>query len=175
MGASSLDLPATHQINFKQIVTDTANWVELKQSFIADSAYEFITIGNLNPYDSTKIDTILMPIMVGSDPNAFAYYFIDDVSLVEDTTSGFVNENGSNYKLIIYPNPCNDKLLVMSDKLSVNTIEVNDILGRVCIIPPLQGGKGDFSIDISTLPKGIYFIKATDTFGNSLIGKFVKE
>jgi len=35
--------------------------------------------------------------------------------------------------------------------------------------------KGDFSIDVSNLSNGIYFIKTTDTNGNVSVGKFVKE
>ncbi|MFM2049401.1 MAG: hypothetical protein RI955_1949 [Bacteroidota bacterium] len=31
------------------------------------------------------------------------------------------------------------------------------------------------SIDVETLPQGIYFIKATDVKGNVMNGKFVKQ
>ena len=78
-------------------------------------------------------------------------------------------------QLTVYPNPCNDKLTVSSIQFTVNTIEVTDVLGRTCFIPPCKGGKGDLSIDISTLSSGIYFIKAIDEKGNVLNAKFVKD
>jgi hypothetical protein len=54
------------------------------------------------------------------------------------------------------------------------------VLGRTCISPSLEEragvrSNGDFSIDVSSLPNGIYFIKATDMNGNMMNGKFVKE
>jgi hypothetical protein len=63
----------------------------------------------------------------------------------------------------------------MSDKLLVNTIEVTDVLGRVCTIPPFERGLGGLELNVSTLQSGIYFIKAMDINGNIKIGKFVKE
>jgi hypothetical protein len=175
LGSPSLTFPATHQINFKQIVTDTTNWVELKQSFIADSAYEFITIGNLNPYDSTQIDTIKIPAQVGTDPNAIAYYFIDDVSLVEDTTSGFGDVFDNSSKLLIYPNPVSNQLIVSSNQFEVNAIEVTNLLGQQQNVKVEKLTTEKCQLNTENLSSGIYFIKATDTFGNSLIGKFVKE
>ena len=80
-------------------------------------------------------------------------------------------ENG---QLEVYPNPASQSL-VISCKSVVNTIEVTNLLGQVCIIPPCKGGKGDLSIEISTLSNGIYFIKATDEKGNVMNAKFVKE
>ena len=91
-------------------------------------------------------------------------------------------------QLVVYPNPCGDKLLVMSDKLLVNTIEVKDVLGRtqmvrqahhdsdvLAVYSPLKRGQGGLEIDTENLPSGIYFIKATDAKGNIWNGKFVKE
>jgi hypothetical protein len=40
---------------------------------------------------------------------------------------------------------------------------------------PLERGLGGLKLNISNLPQGIYFIKATDKNGNVLNGKFVKE
>jgi hypothetical protein len=175
LGATSLTFPTTHQINFKQIVTDTSNWVELKQSFIADSAYEFITIGNLNPYDSTKIDTVLMPTMVGSDPNAFAYYFIDDVSLVEDTSSMVNNIEKGASRLYVYPNPVLNQLTVSNNNYSINSIEVSNVLGQQQNVSVEKLTTENCLLKTSNLPSGIYFIKATDSKGNIMNGKFVKE
>jgi hypothetical protein len=81
-----------------------------------------------------------------------------------------VNKN----ELLIYPNPASQSI-VISNKSLVNTIEITDLLGRVCIIPPLQRGLGGLEINIEALPNGIYFLKATDEFGNITNTKFVKQ
>jgi hypothetical protein len=79
-----------------------------------------------------------------------------------------------NEKLMVYPNPCGEKLLVTGYQLLGNTLEITDVLGRVCSIPPYERGLGGFELNVSTLPSGIYFIKATDVNGNVKNGKFVK-
>jgi hypothetical protein len=92
-----------------------------------------------------------------------------------DCTIGIEEGISNQNELNIFPNPVTNQLTVVSNQLTVNTIEVTNILGQVCITPPCKGGKGDLLIDISTLPNGIYFIKATDEKGNVVNGKFVKE
>jgi hypothetical protein len=76
--------------------------------------------------------------------------------------------------LLVYPNPASQSI-VMSSNPSVNTIEVRNLLGQQQNIIVERLNTNDLRLTTENLPSGIYFIKATDTFGNSLIGKFVKE
>ena len=83
-------------------------------------------------------------------------------------------------RLTVYPNPCEDKLSVIGYQLSVNTkIEVFDILGQLKLnpvsIPPYEGSKADFTIDVNSLAAGIYILKTTDDKGYQQVVKFVKE
>ncbi|MEY4876513.1 MAG: hypothetical protein RL708_1662 [Bacteroidota bacterium] len=84
----------------------------------------------------------------------------------------------------IYPNPCGEKLLVTGYQLLDNTIQIMDVLGRTQMVRQANhdgssivghAEEGSISIDVSALPSGIYFIKATDVNGNVMNGKFVKE
>ncbi|MEY2830381.1 MAG: hypothetical protein RIQ33_2239 [Bacteroidota bacterium] len=53
-----------------------------------------------------------------------------------------------------------------------------DVLGRIqnCSITQYSiRNTENCQLNTENLSSGIYFIKATDTLGNSLIGKFVKE
>jgi hypothetical protein len=160
------------QVQINQMVTDTQHWVLLQDTFIAAGGEQYVCIGNF------KTDAQLQWQLVDSIRNlpTAAYYYYDDVSLVDITPNGVEEQLavGSN-QLIVYPNPCAEKLLVMSDKLLVNTIEVTDVLGRVCTIPPFERGLGGLELNVSTLQSGIYFIKATDINGNAMNGKFVKQ
>jgi hypothetical protein len=166
----------TPQVQIWQMVTDTQHWVLLQDTFVAEGGEQYVSIGNF------KTDAQIQTQLVDSIRNlpAAAYYFYDDVSLIDITPNG-VEEIGVS-KLEVYPNPASQSIVISHQSL-VNAIEVTDLLGRTCIIPPLQGfesrsnreGKGDLLINVETLPQGIYFIKATDTNGNISVGKFVKE
>ncbi len=60
-----------------RILSDTTKWVEVSGTFVADEAYQFLTIGNfknvLNTQEFIFIDE--------SNPTGFAYYYIDDLSV----------------------------------------------------------------------------------------------
>jgi Secretion system C-terminal sorting domain len=85
-----------------------------------------------------------------------------------------VNEFTKN-EISIYPNPVNNVLLCKCANMLINTIEVTNVLGQVCITPLLHKVKGDVSINVATLPNGIYFLKLTTNDGLQVIKKFVKE
>ncbi|MFM2224744.1 MAG: hypothetical protein RJA07_946 [Bacteroidota bacterium] len=127
------DLPIqnyTPQIQINQMVTDTQHWVLLVDTFIAAGGEQFVSIGNF------KQDGQFQYQLVDSQANKpeVAYYFIDDVSLIDLDEVGI--EEVEKNKLVVYPNPVSNQLTISSNKFIVNTIEITDILGRVCTIPP---------------------------------------
>jgi hypothetical protein len=112
----------------------------------------------------------------------YAVIVKDSLTLCSDTSScrmvvvsgveeQFTMRSG---QLVVYPNPVSQSLVISHLSL-VNTIEITDVLGRVCTIPPFQRGQGGLELNTEHLPSGIYFIKATDTKGNTMNAKFVKE
>ena len=99
------------QINEKSIITDTTNWTRIFGSFIADSTYQYIVIGNF--YDNLHTDTLIMD---GSNLCKGAYYYIDDVCVSEDSlyTANYIwtgiNELNHMPNISIYPNPATNYL-----------------------------------------------------------------
>lgn len=174
---SYADLPLENykpQVQINKFVIDTQHWVQLVDTFICTTGGEkFISIGNFKRDSLTKFQLVKN---VNGNPEA-AYYFMDDVSLIDldDTTNGIQPLSSNNSQFTIYPNPATDKLFVSGGG---NKIEVFDLLGRVvfsAVIPPLQGGKGDvITINIEHLTNGIYLLKSTTTNGFNHITKFVK-
>ena len=75
-------------------------------------------------------------------------------------------------ELVVYPNPCADKLLVNGYSLIGNSVEINDFLGRTCISILHQKSE---VVNIETLTSGLYILKVIDAKGNLMTGKFVKE
>ena len=81
----------------------------------------------------------------------------------------YANENW----IQIFPNPVHDELTVEAN-LSSFQIEIFDAFGRIQrrILPT----KSIYTIDTSTLPKGMYFIKISDKNNNLLkVQKIVKQ
>lgn len=65
--------------SYGSIITDTANWVLIRGEFIAQGGEQFLTIGNF--YDNPQTDYLtVLPIW---PVEKAAYYYIDDVSLIE--------------------------------------------------------------------------------------------
>jgi len=79
------------------IIYDTLNWMQISGTYIANGGEKYFTIGNFNDDTNTLVDSTSGTIMG-------AYFFIDDVSVI-DCTVGIneVNDNLSSGKL--YPNP----------------------------------------------------------------------
>ncbi|MEL0594174.1 MAG: gliding motility-associated C-terminal domain-containing protein [Planktothrix rubescens PR223] len=75
-------LPFTPDIEFP-MVTDTANWVLVRDTFVATGGEQFFVIGNFRTGANTVVDT-LYPFTVGFD----SYYYVDNVSVTycDDTT-----------------------------------------------------------------------------------------
>jgi hypothetical protein len=83
----------------------------------------------------------------------------------------------------VYPNPTNGQLIVSSEQLTVNNVEIMDILGRTVETAPLNppeggrlpsfGGVGR-GFDISHLPSGIYFLRI-QTENGAVVRKIIRN
>jgi hypothetical protein len=97
----------------EEMISDTVNWTQIKGSFVADSAYTYMAIGNFFDDDHT---TILIPSSVASGD---AYYLIDDVRLSTDSLFEYHLSipNGRETGLIkTYPNPSTDFVHIEANK-----------------------------------------------------------
>jgi hypothetical protein len=65
-------------INRSELLGDSINWTIIKGSIIADSAYQYLAIGNF--YSTSNTDTVQI-----EPPGKVAYYLIDDVCVSRDT------------------------------------------------------------------------------------------
>lgn len=141
-------------VNQSGFITDTTNWFQIQGCYTANGGEQYITIGNFNSNANT--DTLF----VGSnDPNPgadrYAYYYIDDITLIDQTTVGF-NELSDGTSVSVYPNPSYDKLKVKinaSTTLSMTKIKITDVFDRE--VKEIEYSE---EIDISFLERGIYFL-----------------
>lgn len=130
------------------IISDTLNWVNISGYFVADSTYNFLSIGNFFQDSLTSI------IKFDSLANA-AYYFIDDISVIDSMPQG-MGYNDLNFQIKIYPNPSFEYIIILGNHIL--RIEIFDMLGQnynFSFKPAVNFQK----IDVSQLSKGAYFIK----------------
>lgn len=156
------------QVFSQDIITDTLNWTTVSGSFIADSAYQYIIIGNF--FDDSHTDTI--KINNNTTPSGIAYYYIDDICLSADsltcetTTTSVERFNGN---IEIYPNPATENLTIEGLKRQA-TFHLYNLLGREVLTTKLETGKN--RIETETLANGVYIYRIGE---ESKVGKVFIE
>jgi len=144
------------------IITDKINWTRIYGTFIADSSYKYISIGNF--FDNNNTDTIKLDNM-----NCVSYYFIDGICVSTDSLlcanysfncgSG-INQFGLNKMNINYSsNPAYDILNLSWNNSDIKTINCNiyDMYSRKIL--QFQNIKNYSQIDISKLAEEIYILQ----------------
>ena len=130
------------------IIVDTLGWTKIEGCFTADGGEKYLTIGNFKT-DAQTQKAINRPSFSWS-----TFYYLDDVSLVEDSTLSFkeVNEEEN---IFIFPNPADDKISIQS-KNEIREIALLDMKGEI-----LLKTKFTSSINVSNISNGIYLIKCS--------------
>jgi|SRR5690554_5256768 len=155
-------------INENLIISDT-DWVKISGSFVADSAYSYMIIGNF--YDDIYTDTLNLPFTVAQQR---AYYCVDDVcvttdSLYNEMWQGVVSveEVSNKTGIVCYPNPGNNFLNIKSDVL-VYSIELFNYLGQsVLFMDNLN--EQLLTIPINQYVAGYYVLKVNLSNQNQVI------
>jgi hypothetical protein len=158
----SFDNPASinNTANFytNTIIADTTKWTKISGSFIADSAYSYIIIGNF--FDDTNTDTLFLAQI----NNSYAYYYIDDVCVSPDSLYAEnwlkINEIENKKRLTIYPNPASDKIFISLNDKFENEISVRilNITGQQLLADKFEN-QNLIKIDISIFSKGVYWLE----------------
>ncbi len=151
------------------IISDTLGWTTVRKSFIADSAYSFITISNF--FSNANIDTLNF---LGNPVQA--YYFIDDLCVSEDSLycelwTGLSDEVFAD-NIEIYPNPVKDILNIILKNKQLSEIIIYDIASRKIFN---QSFTNSTSINTEQLTKGIYIYEVRNKNGVIKKGKVVKD
>ena len=76
-------------------------------------------------------------------------------------------------QMLIYPNPSQNELRVVLEKAQATNYSLVDAQGKSIQYAVLQGNQSSFSIDMSPLPSGVYFLYVNTNYG-MLIRKLVK-
>ncbi len=174
IGNDSIDLPFYYlnlnllpQIESNGAVTDKLTWTRISGIYQAIGGEEYLTIGNFR--DSTNSDATF----VGNGGTGWAYYYIDDVCISQDSLSCFtftdVEESQIQHDVNIYPTPTSHQLSIDTE-LEIYEINIIDISGKT-----IKTITTDLNIvNVDDLSDGIYFIKV-NTEERTIIKKFIKH
>lgn len=157
------------------VITDTMGWTRIEGSFIAKGNEEFITIGNFKDKAHTTYTAVGANAYNSSQP-WFALYLVDDVSVTECTV-GIDNLTGKAQQYALAPNP-GKGLITLSQSIEDGrgvSIAVLEATGKMIYHSTLHFEKGNATLDLSSLPQGVYFLKLSDAEVGSSVLRFVKE
>jgi len=154
--ASHLLLPGTPQVTFEAAghITNTVNWVTVTDTFVADSAYTHLIIGNFK--DDASTTKTMVPGSL-----AETYYYIDSVSVEKIANSSVVNTQSS-ISAAIYPNPNDGNFTVQLPQSTQGILSVTDITGRLLLRTPARGST---PVRLNAEPS-MYFVHIQTEQGN---------
>ncbi len=98
---------------------------------------------------------------------------LDSVKMVAETTPTPVSEQSEN-RFSVYPNPAKTTVYIKSENIGGTTIQVYNSLG-VLVFTEQANIADTYSIDISSLPNGLYIIRIVDNNNLISINKLIKK
>ncbi len=144
-------------VNQSGFLTDTIGWAEIQGCFVANGGEQYMTIGNFNSNANTDTLYISATNPIPSDP-FYAYYYLDSISLWEDTNLDVNELKQQNEYFKLYPNPVNDILNVEYKFTGDNALlNIKNILGEIILCETITDKK--FKLKTNNLISGIYFIE----------------
>ncbi|MBK9275495.1 MAG: T9SS type A sorting domain-containing protein [Flavobacteriales bacterium] len=153
-----------------QVLADTVGWTLVSGSFVADSAYTYLMMGNF--FSNALTDTVHF-----ADPDSVfpwyprGYTLIDAVCVSPNPDGcdlGQDVEEVQEESGILFPNPASDQLFI-AGRTGVE-YQVLDALGRA--IAQGRALNGHWAVDVRTWPRGAYIMRL-ETAGRLEVRKFV--
>lgn len=144
------------QVFNTNVITDTSGWTTVQGSFIADSAYQYVTIGNFFTDSATTLvymqDTLY---------DISAYYYIDDIYVSTDSFNGIAPHQIDNI-LNIYPNPATDYFVIEMPDIPIGqsaSFTIYDVLGKTIDEKWGVFSEGRYLLQRNGMRSGVYLLK----------------
>lgn len=155
-------------IVYPQILTDTVGWTLVSGSFVADSAYQYLVIGNF--FNNALVDTLHFAVL-GPGLDVYGYTLVDAVCVSPNPEGCDLNHGAEaigEATPFVYPNPATDVLIIGnvigSDAVVMNMLGQWVWSGRV--------NTDRFAVDVGTWTRGAHVLQLRDKRGVRTV-KFV--
>jgi OmpA-OmpF porin, OOP family len=151
-------------------LTDPDVWVLITDTFNSRYGGErYLTIGNFNT--TATSDTVLYNPDGDVSAN-YAYYYIDDVSVVAiDSIPSGVKETEA-FALSVYPNPAQEFITISSGR-GLAVLRLLDLSGRSLRVQSVASDR--YTLPLQGIGPGIYMLEATDRSGRVAVQKVVVQ
>ena len=157
-------------IEYPQILSDTVGWTLVSGSFLADSAYTYLMIGNF--YGNALTDTLRFADPANVEEWYDISYTLIDAVCVSTSPKGCDVGQGVLEPMagqtLVYPNPAIDALVVGNAR--GRDAVVLDILGQRVWSGRVDGDR--FRLDVRGYPRGAYVLQVHGERGVQIV-KFV--
>jgi hypothetical protein len=158
-------LPGYAQVYGSTVVEDTLGWTVISGSFVADSAYQYVVVGNFFSDEVTNWSLM--------DPNGtgyLAYYYIDEVCVSADplycSQQAGVGDTAK-VPFRVWMDASTGSLNVTGlESSGVLNLWVIDALGRLVVPEQDVRGLELWSISTSTWASGVYIVAAERVDGS---------
>jgi len=151
-------------IKTNNIISNVSGWSKITGSFIADSNYKYLYIGN---FYSTP-NTTITPFQTSN----LAYYYIDEVCVSTDSTfsENYITQiretNLQSANLIISPNPANSSFEIISENFRYG--KIYNSKGQIIIEIKKDFFNIPVTVDVTGWPNGVYVL-VTEKFSSKII------
>lgn len=152
------------QVYTDSVITDTVNWTRISGSFVADSAYQFLSIGNF-------FNDSLTTYIAFDSIHYQCYYYVEDIVLSPDPECcEGINQAHLNSDIIkVFPNPGSDWIEIEGEDIS--KLIFYNVLGELCYINDIPSATFT-RLNVSNLRKGIYILKV-ETSKHNILKKII--
>jgi hypothetical protein len=157
----SISIPTTENIAVVPIInysgdfiSDTLNWSVVEGSFFAIGDEQYLIIGNFK--NDIETDTLVFDSI--NSQWTGAYYYIDDVSVTLDTTTGISETEKQN--LNVYPNPATTEIIVSG--YGPVYLKLCDAVGQT--VAESTSNK----VSVAHLSQGLYVLQLFDAKGQQV-------
>lgn len=125
---ATLPLVNHAQVFSHQIISDTTSWILVSGSFVADSAYKYLVLGNHFDNLHTAVE------IIGPGADEYAYTLVDAVCLSANPGGCPMSSSILEYvagDIVLGPNPARNELNLAWGNTRYSNLMVVDAIGRI--------------------------------------------
>jgi hypothetical protein len=145
-----------------EVISDTVGWTLVSGSFVADSAYRYIVLGNHYSDALTEVEVLDADTLLGQ----YTAYTLIDLLCVSPNPEGCPLANGFQGHqpsgVGISPNPASDDFVVRFGSSAWQELVVRDALGRTLLDTGIKG-RIELQLNVSDWAKGAYFLTVSSS------------